>query len=184
MIGRESRPPDELASDAYVVLADRATLDPFLAEVPAYDGGGRYYLPVFGRRDTRSFDLAVRADVAFRPTLTLQFFSQLFTARGHFDRFSLLTGPDVQVPLPTYPKQDVFRYNSFLTNAVLRWEYRPGSNLYLVWSQNRALQDELDPLHPGRPGRYDDPTRAQLADTFRLFPTDVLMVKLSYLFMP
>ena len=30
-----------------------------------------------------------------------------------------------------------FNYKEFLSNLVIRWEYSPGSTLYLVWSQNR-----------------------------------------------
>jgi len=33
-----------------------------------------------------------------------------------------------------------FNFNEFLSNLVLRWEYLPGSTLYLVWSQNRRYE--------------------------------------------
>jgi hypothetical protein len=31
-----------------------------------------------------------------------------------------------------------FNFRSLLGNAVLRWEYRPGSTLFLVWQQERS----------------------------------------------
>jgi hypothetical protein len=31
-----------------------------------------------------------------------------------------------------------FNVKTFLSNLVLRWEYQPGSTVYLVWSQNRS----------------------------------------------
>ena len=31
-----------------------------------------------------------------------------------------------------------FNVRSFRSNVVLRWEWRPGSNLFVVWQQNRA----------------------------------------------
>jgi hypothetical protein len=34
-----------------------------------------------------------------------------------------------------------FRVRSLRGNAVLRWEYRPGSTLFLVWQQRRAYRD-------------------------------------------
>ncbi len=34
-----------------------------------------------------------------------------------------------------------FRVRSLRGNAVLRWEYRPGSTLYLVWQQGRYYED-------------------------------------------
>lgn len=40
----------------------------------------------------------------------------------------------------TIPFRD-FNVRSFRSNAVLRWEYRPGSTLYLVWQQNRASEE-------------------------------------------
>ncbi|HEU4561152.1 MAG TPA: DUF5916 domain-containing protein, partial [Longimicrobium sp.] len=35
-----------------------------------------------------------------------------------------------------------FNIRSFRSNAVLRWEWRPGSTLYLVWQQDRAADRE------------------------------------------
>lgn len=32
-----------------------------------------------------------------------------------------------------------FNVKEFLSNLVMRWEYRPGSTVYLVWSQTRSL---------------------------------------------
>ena len=31
-----------------------------------------------------------------------------------------------------------FNFRSLIGNAVLRWEYRPGSTLFLVWQQERS----------------------------------------------
>jgi hypothetical protein len=36
-----------------------------------------------------------------------------------------------------------FNFRSLLGNAVLRWEYRPGSTLFLVWQQRR---NDVEPL--------------------------------------
>jgi len=47
---------------------------------------------------------------------------------------------------PDYDDPD-FNYKSFRGNVVLRWEYLPGSLLYLVWTQNRE-NDEW-------PGEFD-----------------------------
>ncbi|HXV85197.1 MAG TPA: DUF5916 domain-containing protein [Gemmatimonadales bacterium] len=42
-----------------------------------------------------------------------------------------------------------FTLRSLLVNAVLRWEFRPGSSLYLVWQQGREEEDRLGRLHLG-----------------------------------
>jgi hypothetical protein len=64
-----------------------------------------------------------------------------------------------------------FRVRSLQTNAVLRWEYRPGSTLFLVWTQRRS-------------GAFSDPTFDAGHDLGRQLlrdpPTNVLLVKLNY----
>jgi hypothetical protein len=59
---------------------------------------------------------------------------------------------------------------SLRTNAVLRWEFRPGSTLYLVWNQNR--QDEL---YEGSLHMMPD-----LGDTFGSTGSHVLALKAAY----
>ena len=47
-------------------------------------------------------------------------------------------------------KNSDFNIRSFRSNVVLRWEWRPGSILYLVWQQNRRASEGL-----WRPHRID-----------------------------
>jgi hypothetical protein len=65
------------------------------------------------------------------------------------------------------PDFNVRRFNS---NAVVRWEYRPGSTLFVVWSQGRA-ETTAD-------GRYR--FRENTSDLFRAPGTNVLLIKMSY----
>jgi hypothetical protein len=69
----------------------------------------------------------------------------------------------------SFAEQD-FTVRSLRLNAVLRWEYRPGSALYLVWQQGRELEDQIGRLSLGR-----DLERLWGADTDNVF-----IVKLSY----
>lgn len=69
----------------------------------------------------------------------------------------------------SFQEQD-FTVRSLLLNAVLRWEYRPGSALYLVWQQGREVEDQAGRLSLGR-------------DLDRLWdakPDNVFIVKLTY----
>ena len=68
------------------------------------------------------------------------------------------------------PNFNVFDFNS---NLVIRWEYRPGSTLYLVWSQNRN-----EYFYNGNFKLWDD-TETLFMETY---PRDVLLIKLSYRF--
>ena len=63
-----------------------------------------------------------------------------------------------------------FNIKEFLSNLVFRWEYRPGSFIYLVWSQSRS---ESDPY-----GHF------QFSEDFKgiwdIHPRDVILLKMSY----
>jgi hypothetical protein len=37
---------------------------------------------------------------------------------------------------------DGFNFQEFRSNVVFRWEYRPGSTLFLVWSQGRQYSSD------------------------------------------
>jgi len=64
-----------------------------------------------------------------------------------------------------------FRDRSLRSNAVLRWEYRPGSTLFVVWTQAR-FAELPDPAFDA--GRYLG------HEMFRDRPTNVLLVKVNY----
>ena len=182
VIGESSRDePDEV--EAYRAFDDGGTLDALFATADPYDDEGRYYLPVFGERDTRSVDLTLRSDITLSPTLSIQFYGQLFAARGQYDAFSLLLDRDTLAPFDAYPKQHDFAFTSFQTNAVLRWEYRPGSTLFIVWSQSRQGDVDVDAFNLADRHRYNLRATDQLIDTFDLFPKNAFLVKLSYKFL-
>ncbi|HMB91753.1 MAG TPA: DUF5916 domain-containing protein [Rhodothermales bacterium] len=174
-----SVPSDETVFHAF---DDGGLLGDILAVRGPFDEAGRFYLPVFGQRDTRSMDLTLRSGITLSPTLSIQLYGQLFAARGRYDDFSLLQDRDTFAPLPTYPKRHDFAFNSFQTNTVLRWEYRPGSTLFLVWSQVRNGDDVLDVFDRSR-SPFDQSSAALLTDTFDLFPTNVFLLKLNYKFL-
>lgn len=61
-------------------------------------------------------------------------------------------------------------FSSFRSNTVLRWEWRPGSTLFVVWQQDRS--GELARIAPVGAG--------SLFDTFGMPASNYLAVKLSY----
>jgi hypothetical protein len=63
-----------------------------------------------------------------------------------------------------------FSFRQFRSNAVLRWQYRPGSTLFVVWSQGRTA------YVPG--GAFD--LWGDTADLFGAPGTNVLLIKLNY----
>jgi hypothetical protein len=132
--------------------------------------GVRY---IFGHIKMQALELTTRLDFSFTPRLTLQTYIQpLFAvaeytelkefARPHtydFNRYGVDGGstiiydaedaeytidPDGTGPVEAFALADPnFNYKSLKVNLVLRWEFRPGSTIYLVWTQNR--EDEQDP---------------------------------------
>ena len=180
-IGEDSGSPD--SETAFRPFDDGGNLDALFGNVDPYDDEGRYYLPVFGERDTRTADLTLRGDVTFSPTLSIQFYGQVFTARGQYENFSVLEDRDTLTPVDAYPKRHDFAFTSFQTNTVLRWEYQPGSTLYLVWTQSRRGSADFDAFDLTGRSAFDQRSTDQLLDSFDPFPTNVFLIKLSYKFL-
>jgi hypothetical protein len=65
-----------------------------------------------------------------------------------------------------------FNFHQFRSNFVAKWEYRPGSYIYLVWSSERT-------------GNTADPT-ASLGQSFNqlwsVFPGNIFLIKFNYWF--
>ena len=186
-VGPEAGVPGAAAPGSLLdVPISPAAADVLFAGLPRYEGtADGYYVPVFGSRDTRSANVTTRATVLFSPALSLQLYGQLFSARGQYDDFRLLAGRDELRPFEAYPRRRDFALSAFNANTVLRWEYRPGSSLYVVWTQARDAEQFQDlvavGLDPNSP--YETSTTRQFQDTFGVFPDNVVLVKLSYLLM-
>lgn len=158
--------------------------------------GGEETQYVFGRIDQTTVGVRLRVDYAFTPTLSLQLYGEPFVSAGtysdykrvtdplgrtHADRFQLLqtrtqdgrvwTDVNGDGAEESFGQPD-FNFKQFRSNAVLRWEYRPGSALFLVWSQGRD--------HVLRDGAFD--LRGDMADLFRAPTDNIFMLKASYWF--
>ena len=111
---------------------------------------------VYGELITRTLDFTTRANISFTPTLSLQFYVQPFITIGDYRNFKELVEPMSYEfkPYALNENRD-FHRRSLRGNTVLRWEFRPGSTLFLVWTQSRkaALESvreadlEFRPLH-------------------------------------
>ncbi|MBI5021686.1 MAG: carbohydrate binding family 9 domain-containing protein [Ignavibacteriales bacterium] len=124
---------------------------------------------IFADRSTDRFDFTLRTSLTFTRELSLQLYSQLFTAKGHYVNYRQLIGTDSFIPAVGSFSHD-FNEQSFNMNFVLRWEYLPGSTLYLVWSQARGNEDE----------EYFTSFGSEFKEAFRTKPSNVILLKLSY----
>jgi hypothetical protein len=129
----------------------------------------------FGRIDQTTVALTERVNYTVTPTLSLQLYAQPFVSAGDYSDFKELAdgrSPDyVQRYKPfAYTDDPDFNVKSFRTTNVLRWEYKPGSTLFVVWQQAR----ENDAVPGGfRFGR-------DVRDIFGVTPRNVFLVKLAY----
>lgn len=181
-IGEEASHPDDLTDTDFVAFDDHGTLDAILAGVdPA--GVDQYYVSVFGARDTRSADITLRGTFTLTPKLSIQLYGQLFAARGRYDRFRIQQDRDNLADFNAYPKRDEFAFSSLNSNLVLRWEYRPGSSLFVVWTHGREAEDILNPLASAVRSPYDRSINDQFSNTFDVFPANAFLIKLNYNFL-
>jgi len=104
---------------------------------PTY--GDKY---VFASLDQTQFELGVRAEWTMNARLSLQVYLQPFIASGEYYDFKYLTRPSDDDYTPVAESSvgfnPDFNLRSVRGSAVARWEFRPGSALYVVWNENRS----------------------------------------------
>lgn len=137
---------------------------------------------LFGRLEAKSVGLTLRSTYTFAPRLTLQAYAQGFLASGHYSEFSQYQSAPTG-PRPVVRISDLTPYGAALAtnpdfqegvlnvNVVMRWEYRLGSLLYLVYT--RAQVPTVN-LLPGESASLN------LASVSRAPAADVVILKISY----
>ena len=128
--------------------------------------------------DQKTLGVTARLDFTATPTLSLQVYASPFVTAGHFTDWRELANPtaaDYASRFRPYAGGDPggFEFQQFRSNIVLRWEYRPGSVLYVVWAQQRTQSISGTDLAPFSAG---DDYRA----LFGQHPGNVFLVKGSY----
>jgi uncharacterized protein DUF5916/cellulose/xylan binding protein with CBM9 domain len=134
----------------------------------------------FGHLDQRTTSMNVRLNYTMTPDLTLELYGQPFVATGVYSDFreiSATPGADsydarFQPYTPPPTEETRFKITELITNSVLRWEYRPGSTLFVVWQHGRE-----------GPGPNDTFRQSWTRDYRRLFdlhPNNTFLVKMAY----
>ncbi len=137
---------------------------------------------VFAHIDQTTFALTGRLNYTMTPNLSLQLYAQPFVSTGDYGHYKELTAtprsPIYSERYMPYAYDQVangnpdFNAKSFRTTNVLRWEYRPGSTLFVVWQQARENDFVPGGFRFGRDVR----------DIFGVAPKNVFLVKLAYWF--
>ena len=86
--------------------------------------------------------MTLRGTITFTRDLTLQLYAQMLLANGTYEGFRELVGTSAFVS-HAYQSDPDFNDQFFNMNLVLRWEYLPGSTMFLVWSQAREGTDSM-----------------------------------------
>jgi hypothetical protein len=132
---------------------------------------------VFGRLKQATMAVTVRANYTITPTLSVQLYGQPFVSAGHYEHYKELVNgraerhQDRYAPF-AYADNADFNVLSFRTTNVLRWEFKPGSTLFVVWQQGREEEGE----------RGNFRFRRDFRDTFATPASNTVLVKLAYWF--
>ncbi len=131
----------------------------------------------FARLYQRTSSITMRLNYTITPRLSLESYVQPFVSTGSYTDWRAIAdgrAADVAARFRPYTSRGDpkgFRFGQFRTNNVVRWEYRPGSVLFFVWSQGRdAFASE--PSAPGAQLGFDA--------LFSERPKNVFLLKASY----
>ncbi|HET7613934.1 MAG TPA: DUF5916 domain-containing protein [Gemmatimonadaceae bacterium] len=131
--------------------------------------------------DQTTTSLTARLNYTFSPDLSLQTYLSPFVSKGSYssvrqvsatpradnydDRYAPYNDPSVT------DDPGGFNFKALQSNVVMRWEYKPGSTLFVVWNQGRQ----------GFNGVEGDRTfGGDMRDLFRLHPANTFLIKMSY----
>jgi hypothetical protein len=185
----------ELSLDGFVAFRQHGTQ---YVDAPIDDDAIQQYL--FATLEQREVSFTLRGSWTFTPDLSLQVYAQPFLSVGAyrhykratdtraaaigdrfagFDRGQLMPdgdqlgfdqdrdgASDFVIGMPDY------NYRALRSTVVLRWQYRPGSSAFLIWSQGRESSSLDRELSLGR----------DLGELFAADGGHVVLLKLNYWF--
>jgi hypothetical protein len=154
--------------------------------------GARY---VFGELKQKTLSSSLRLNWTFSPKLSLQLYAQPLVSSGNYRNYKELERPrsyDFRIYNQDFIRQDGvdfvidpdgpgpansirfenpnFNIRSLRGNAILRWEYKPGSAVYFVWTQTRSDEEDIGAFQFGR----------SFGKLWRANSDNIFMVKFSY----
>ncbi len=147
------------------------------------DGTGTQHY-TFAHLDQKTLSLTWRLGYTFTPATSLQVYASPFISKGTYTDVREVAEPRANAysdRYRPYTDQSVadnpggFNFQQFRSNVVFRWEYRPGSTLFLVWSQGRQGSSPVE---------GNASFRRDLGDLLGRRANDTFLVKVSYWLTP
>ncbi|HEU5039963.1 MAG TPA: DUF5916 domain-containing protein, partial [Gemmatimonadales bacterium] len=141
-------------------------------------GGAEHY--TFAHLEQRTLSLTWRLGYTFTPNTSLQIYASPFISKGTYSDLREVAdarADDYDARYRSYDNAEVngdpggFNVREFRSNVVFRWEYRPGSTLFVVWSQGREGSSDRE---------GDKSFGGDLGDLFRERANHTFLVKVSY----
>jgi len=163
-------------------------------------GSDKQYL--MGHLDQQTFGITLRLDYFITPDLSIRFYGSPFISTGIYSGFKKVISPKAddwdhrchlykeneiwynpderkyftdenQDDLPDFSFNNPdFNFIQFRSNFVVRWEFKPGSNIYFVWTHDRT----------GSENKSDPSIGKSLSNLFKIFPDNIFLVKFNYWF--
>ncbi len=135
---------------------------------------------VFGKLDQTTTDITLRSNIIFNRDQSLQIYLQPFLTYGNYSSASWLATPDSYDLRPYDYEASLsdFEFGALNLNVVYRWEYRPGSTIYLVWTHGKQRYDERSFASNPETWKND----LDLGYPFDTEPENTVMAKFSYWF--
>jgi len=163
-------------------------------DTKSVNGESRYIL---GKINQHTLGITFRIDYNITPEFSIQYYGSPFASIGKYSEFKVATQPraasynsrfTILSPILNENNYEIsetdnsqidytfgnpdFNFSQFRSNLVFRWEYRPGSQLYFVWSQDRTNFTQ--------PGYY---SVNDALDSLKNIPANnIFLIKLSYWF--
>ncbi|OFX85793.1 MAG: hypothetical protein A2W99_05520 [Bacteroidetes bacterium GWF2_33_16] len=143
-----------------------------------YNNEDRY---IFATIDQVTTSITLRIDYTITPELTIQYYGSPFISAVDYYDPKYITNPnankfedrfstDVSFSTDDFENGYDFNFRQFRSNLVARWEYRPGSLIYLVWTQGKT----------GSTATGDFSFMNDMDGLFNLHPHNVFLIKFSY----
>ena len=162
-------------------------------ETKVLNGNNKY---IMAHLDQQTLGATFRIDYNMTPELSLQYYGSPFASVGKYSEFKEVTDPKATAysdrfsilnttfsdnayqveasngePAYSIANPD-FTFSQFRSNLVFRWEYRPGSQLFFVWANERTSWRNDSSASVGN-------AMGQLGD---VYPNNIFLIKLSYWF--
>jgi len=133
---------------------------------------------ILGKIYQQTLNFTFRVDYSITPELSFQYYGSPFVSKGNFTDYKEVTDSNAGEYSDRFTRYSGvldnpdFNFHQFRSNMVAKWEYRPGSFLFLVWSDERT----------GLANPVNTEMLGSMKQLFKTSPGNFFLIKLNYWF--